>query len=130
MKTIIQILLTFALNALWQGTLIVGFAALGDWLLRGVAPRFRHYLWVVTLFACLIIPALSCLPARTAPTAPRISAASLGPIPVVTSRIITPGVEDVSNRQIVAEPQIRPRVALSRTVQRLSDYRSEEHTSE
>jgi hypothetical protein len=39
MKNIIQILLTFALNALWQGMLIVAFAALGDWLLRGVAPR-------------------------------------------------------------------------------------------
>jgi TonB family protein len=116
MKTIIQILLTFALNALWQGTLIVGFAALGDWLLRGVAPQFRHYLWVVTLFACLIIPALSYLPARTAPTAPRVSAAPLGPIPVVISRIITPGVEDVSSRERVAEPQVLPRVSLSRAV--------------
>jgi len=35
MKTVIQILLTLVLNALWQGTLVVGFAALGDWLLRG-----------------------------------------------------------------------------------------------
>jgi TonB family protein len=116
MKTIIQILLTFVLNALWQGTLIVGFAAVGDWLLRGVAPRFRHYLWVVTLLACLIIPALSCLPMATLTTAPKIASAPLGPIPVVTSRIITPGIEDVSNRLARAEPQVRPGFSLSRSV--------------
>src|SRR5436189_4324921 len=106
MKTIIQILLTFALNALWQGTLIVGFAALGDWVLRGVAPRFRHYLWVVTLFACLTIPALSCLPLARSNHAREIAIAPLGPIPVVTSRIITPGIEDVS-RSAVTEVQVR-----------------------
>jgi TonB family protein len=112
MKTTIQILLTFVLNALWQGTLIVGFAALGDWLLRGAAPRFRHYLWVVTLLGCLTIPALSCLPLATAPK----MSAPLGPIPVVTSRIITPGIEDVSSRLATAETQVRPGFSLARSV--------------
>src|SRR5580765_5098821 len=96
MKTFNQILLTFVLNALWQGTLIVGFAALGDLFLRRLTPRYRHYLWVVALFACLTIPALSCLPLLQSTAAAASSAAPLGPIPVVTSRIITPGVEDVS----------------------------------
>ena len=115
MKTFTQILLTFVLNALWQGTLIVGFAAIGDWLLRGIAPRVRHLLWVITLFACLIIPALSCLPQGGSPAAAQSSAAPLGPIPVVTSRIITPGVEDLSNRPLLS-PQVRPRLSFSRSV--------------
>ena len=116
MKTVIQILLTFVLNALWQGTLIVGFAALGDWLLRGVAPRFRHYLWVVTLLACLTIPVLSCLPLATSGTAPKVASAPLGPIPVVTSRIITPGVEDVSSGAATAEPRVRQGFSLARSL--------------
>src|SRR6185295_15261707 len=100
MKTEIQILLTFVLNALWQATLIVAFAAVADWVMRGVAPRFRHYLWVVTLFACLIIPALSCLPLSGSATAQQAALSPLGPIPVVTSRIITPGIEDATNRPV------------------------------
>jgi TonB family protein len=116
MKIVIQILLTFILNALWQGTLIVAFAALGDWLLRGVAPRYRHYLWVVTLLTCLTIPALSCLPLTMSASAPKIASAPLGPIPVVTSRIITPGVEDVSSPVRREAPQVRPGFSLSRTV--------------
>jgi TonB family protein len=115
MKTVIQILLTFVLNALWQGTLIVGFAALGDWLLRGAAPRYRHYLWVVSLLACLTVPALSCLPLATSSRAASISG-PLGPIPVVTSRIITPGIEDFSSPVRREEPQVRPRFSLSRSV--------------
>lgn len=115
MKTLIQILLTFVLNALWQGTLIVGFAAAGDWLLRGVAPRFRHYLWVVTLLACLIIPALSCLPLPSF-TAANTAGPPRGPIPVVTSRIITPGIDDVSDRPVRENSAARPRFSLSPSV--------------
>jgi TonB family protein len=116
MKTVTQILLTFILNALWQGTLIVGFAALADWLLRGVAPRFRHYLWVVTLFACLIIPALNCLPSSGSARTQQTATAPVGPIPVVTSRIITPGIEDATSRPVIDESPVRNRFSLSRSV--------------
>ena len=117
MKPVMQILLTFVLNALWQGTLIVAFAAAGDWLLRGVAPRFRHYLWVVTLLACLIVPALSCLPLVQSNTPPNGSAnASVGPVPVVTSRIITPGIEDVSHRVATNDLPVRTPFPMSRAI--------------
>ncbi len=116
MKTVMQLLLTFVLNALWQGTLIVAFAAAGDWLLRGVAPRFRHYLWVVTLLACLIIPALSCLPPVRSTTPTRVAGTTLGPIPVVTSRITTPGIEDVSGRAATSEVSVRTPFPVSRAV--------------
>jgi TonB family protein len=102
MKTTIQILLTFVLNASWQVTLLVGFAAMADWLLRGTAAGYRHYLWVLTLFACLIIPALSCLPAQELKALPGKTTATLEPTPIVTSRIITPGVEDASPNTLPA----------------------------
>lgn len=102
MKTTIQILLTFVLNASWQVTLLVGFAAIADWILRGVASRYRHYLWVLTLFACLFIPALSCLPAAELKALTGKTAATIEPIPIVTSRIITPGVEDARSNPLAA----------------------------
>jgi TonB family protein len=108
MRTTIQILLTFALNAAWQVTLVVGFAAVADRMLRSVAARYRHYLWVATLFACLIIPALSCLPPVEEATTPRSLAVTVEPIPIVTSRIITPGVEDARARPLPAVSVERP----------------------
>ena len=59
MKILEQMLLTFLLNASWQVSLIVTFAVVCDWLLRGVAARYRHLLWVMTLLACLAMPVLS-----------------------------------------------------------------------
>src|ERR1041385_4628679 len=126
MKTVMQLLLTFVLNASWQGALIVACAAAGDWMLRGAAPRFRHSLWVLTLLACLIIPALSCLPVARTTTAPGISNSPLGPIPVVTSRIITPGIEDVSSRPAVTDLTALSRFSVSRTVLAPAWVRSEE----
>jgi bla regulator protein blaR1 len=116
MKTVNQILLTFVLNALWQGTLIVAFAAVGDWLMRGVTPRFRHYLWVFTLLACLIVPALSCVPPAIGTATANVPSAPLGPVPIVTSRIITPGVEDAGSRRRVEEPPGRAGFSLSRSI--------------
>ncbi len=116
MKATTQILLTFVLNALWQGTLIVAFAALGDLMLRRVSPGYRHNLWVIALLACLIIPALSCLPlVQTNATAPSTQA-PLGPIPMVTSRIITPGVEDVSTSRLPDQPKVSESASLSRSL--------------
>jgi len=60
MKLVSQLLLTFLLNASWQIVLVAAFALLGDWLLRGTAARYRHWLWVVALLLSLTLPALSC----------------------------------------------------------------------
>ncbi|PYS62072.1 MAG: hypothetical protein DMF76_09660 [Acidobacteria bacterium] len=49
MRVIAQLVLTFLLNASWQIALLVAFAMLCDWLLRGLAARYRHSLWVITL---------------------------------------------------------------------------------
>jgi TonB family protein len=59
MKVVPQLLLTFLLNASWQIVLVAAFAALCDWLLRGTAARYRHGLWVATLFLALTVPLLS-----------------------------------------------------------------------
>lgn len=105
MRVIVQILLTFVLNASWQVTLIVAFAVACDRLLRGVTARYRHCLWVFTLIACLAVSALSCLTLGKAtnhsePQPQR----SLGPTPVVTARILTPGVEDATSGVPESQP--------------------------
>jgi TonB family protein len=95
MSSLEQVLLTFLLNASWQVSLIVTFAVVCDWLLRGVAARYRHWLWVATLVACLALPAVTCVRFATANTAPQTAAG--GARATVTSRILTPGVEIATN---------------------------------
>ena len=60
MRIVAQVLLTFLLNASWQVALIVAFAALGDWFLRGMAARYRHALWICALLLSVCLPVLSC----------------------------------------------------------------------
>jgi TonB family protein len=60
MKVVLQLLLTFLLNASWQIVLVAAFALLCDWLLRGTAARYRHGVWVAALLLSLALPALSC----------------------------------------------------------------------
>src|ERR1700738_3044648 len=59
MKVVAQLLLTFLLNASWQIALVVAFAAVCDWLLRGMLARYRHGLWIAALFLSLTVPLLS-----------------------------------------------------------------------
>lgn len=96
MKILEQMLLTFLLNAAWQVALIVAFAFACDWLLSGVTARYRHFLWVATLVACLVVPVIGGVRfARE--TMARQSAATPDSVPpTVTSRILTPGVEIAS----------------------------------
>jgi len=93
MRMFEQILLTFLLNASWQVSLIVTFAVVCDWLLRGVSARYRHVLWVLTLVACLALPVASCIRFARATSALQPSADPDIARPIVTSRILTPGVD-------------------------------------
>ena len=54
-------LLTFLLNSLWQIALIAGIAALGSWLLRDFAARYRHWLWVIALCLSFFVPTITSL---------------------------------------------------------------------
>lgn len=93
MKILEQFVLTFLLNAAWQVGLIVTFAFACDWLLRGVAAHYRHFLWVVTLLAALLLPVLSSVKFVRETLRTETSAAENLNRPIVTSRILTPGVE-------------------------------------
>ena len=114
MRLLTQAVLTFLLNAIWQATLVVAFAVLADWLLRGVAARYRHVLWIVTLLACITLPVISNsnlrkpVPGRN-PVASRSASG-----PVVITRIISPDVEiaDASDVQAVTstDAAAKPRV--------------------
>src|SRR6185295_9741898 len=93
MRLLTQVLLTFLLNAIWQVALIVAFAAFADWLLRGIVPRYRHALWIVTLLACITLPLFSVNALRKPVTVRNPVAAPIASGPVVLTRIITPDVE-------------------------------------
>jgi TonB family protein len=93
MRILEQMLLTFLLNASWQVSLIVTFAVVCDWLLRGVAARYRHLLWVTTLLACIAMPVLSSVRFARETVAQQSSTTQDFARPTVTSRILTPGVE-------------------------------------
>lgn len=97
MRIIGQLVLTFLLNASWQIALLVAFATLCDWLLRGLAARYRHSLWVITLVSCLVLPLLSCAPLTK--TLWRGQQANLGVTakPIVISRILSPDVEEIES---------------------------------
>lgn len=92
MRLLAQAVLTFLLNAIWQVALVVAFAALADWLLRGAAARYRHALWIVTLLTCMTLPVFS-LSALRKPGMVRKQADAPASGPVVITRIITPDVE-------------------------------------
>jgi beta-lactamase regulating signal transducer with metallopeptidase domain len=75
-ETISRTLLTFLLNALWQVPLAWAVAALACRLVPNGPARHRHAIWVASLGAALLLPALSVrLPNRStlelsAPAAP------------------------------------------------------------
>lgn len=54
-------LLNYVANALWQAPLLLGVAALAAWLLRPLGSRAQHRVWVLTLAAQTLLPALSLL---------------------------------------------------------------------
>lgn len=59
MTRIDGLVLTFALNALWQIPLAVLAGFLGDRLLARAPARLRHALWLAVLAACVFLPAAS-----------------------------------------------------------------------
>ena len=58
METISQWLLTFLSNALWQALVIMAAALCCDRLMRNASGRQRHFLWVVALVLCALVPLL------------------------------------------------------------------------
>lgn len=54
-----EFVLNFILNSLWQSAAIFAIAAIGAWLLRNAAARYRHTLWIAALTVCLVAPLLT-----------------------------------------------------------------------
>jgi beta-lactamase regulating signal transducer with metallopeptidase domain len=59
MRVVVQFLLTFLVNASWQIALIVAFAIVCCWILRGAAAWQKHAVWVSALVLSLGLPALT-----------------------------------------------------------------------
>lgn len=67
MRTGLQLVTTFILNAAWQVALVTALAFVGGWLLRNTSARYRHALWIVALVISVVLPAISTLSGRVAP---------------------------------------------------------------
>jgi len=59
MRALTQFLLPILLNASWQILLVVMFASLCAWLLRGTAAWHRHAVWLAALGLSICLPILS-----------------------------------------------------------------------
>src|SRR5437868_10283242 len=64
MRNIIQAVLTFLLNGVWQIAAVALFAVLGNYLLRSVT-RYRHIVWVASLALSLLLPLISSVAFQT-----------------------------------------------------------------
>jgi TonB family protein len=100
MRVIAQLVLTFLLNASWQIALLVAFATLCNWLLRGLAARYRHWLWVITLISCLVLPLLSCASLTKTLWRNQQTKTAAAAKPIVISRILSPDVEDIESSNV------------------------------
>jgi beta-lactamase regulating signal transducer with metallopeptidase domain len=97
--SVLPLVTTFLLNALWQVPAVVAAALLGDRLLRQVPGRLRHLFWLAVLAACLLLPALSLLPARAVPAA----------LPAVPQSLALPSKAAAPRPSLGETPQALPR---------------------
>jgi|RhiMethySRZTD1v2_1073278.scaffolds.fasta_scaffold32819_1 bla regulator protein blaR1 len=97
METISHWLLTFLSNALWQALVIVAAAVCCDRLMRNASGRQRHFLWVVALVLCVLLPLLGAAgPHREVAQTP--AARELTPGQVEAPASITPTPPPASTR--------------------------------
>jgi beta-lactamase regulating signal transducer with metallopeptidase domain len=64
MRNIMQAVLSFLLNSVWQIAAVALFAVLGNYLLRSVT-RYRHLVWVASLALSLLLPLISSVAFQT-----------------------------------------------------------------
>jgi bla regulator protein blaR1 len=87
METISQWLLTFLSNALWQALVVMAAALCCDRLMRNASGRQRHFLWVVALVLCALVPLLG----------------AAGPLREVEQ---TPAARELATGQVESSPSI------------------------
>lgn len=72
MRNIMQAVLTFLLNSVWQVAAVALFAVLGNYVLRSVT-RYRHIVWVASLALALLLPLISSMAFQTLETSPVVT---------------------------------------------------------
>jgi TonB family protein len=87
MHTAASLLLTYALNALWQLPLVFAAAWLAAKASRRAGPAFHHALWTAALFAEILLPALSVSPTQILQSALRWLASLRHTTPVLDARV-------------------------------------------
>jgi TonB family protein len=106
-----QLVLTFLLNASWQIALVVAFSAACDWLLRGMAARYRHGLWIAALGLAFVLPLLG--PARLIKTSlsPKSPPAEIATAPVFVTWVYSP---ELDSAEAPTRPDAPPPVEPAR----------------
>lgn len=72
MRNIMQAVLSFLLNSVWQVAAVTLFAVIGNYLLRSVT-RYRHIVWVASLALSLLLPLISSVAFQAFETSPVVS---------------------------------------------------------
>src|SRR5258706_11773971 len=72
MRNIMQAVLTFLLNGVWQIAAVALFSVLGSYLL-GSVTRYRHLVWVAALALSLLLPLISSVAFRPFEAPPAVS---------------------------------------------------------
>src|SRR6267143_1684987 len=118
MRTVVQLLVTFLLNAAWQIAVVSAVAAVCAWLLRSTAPWQRHAVWVAALVLSLGLPVASCsylvkalLGSAQQPAPVAAAPINIAPITLVQSEPAGP-TEKVESPSTFAPPQ--PRIETAR----------------
>src|SRR5216684_2643035 len=71
MRNIMQAVLTFLLNGVWQIAAVALFSVLGSYLL-GSVTRYRHLVWVTALALSLLLPLISSVAFRAFEAPPAV----------------------------------------------------------
>jgi beta-lactamase regulating signal transducer with metallopeptidase domain len=77
MERIDALVLTYAINVLWQAALVVAAGLLGERLLQRAPARLRYLLWVAVVAVAVILPLASLKSPGAVRTPPRGDAASV-----------------------------------------------------
>ena len=101
MRNIIQAVLTFLLNGVWQIAAVALFSVLGNYLLASVT-RYRHVVWVAALALSLLLPLISSAAFQTFETSPAVSHADqinqpLAIAPAALPELTRPAADSVSS---------------------------------
>ena len=93
MSSASEFILNFLVNSMWQIAAVWVLAALGTFLLRNCAAKYRHTVWFAALLFCLIAPVITAV--QIVPALP-VSSEAHSPAPVPALKTIADDTNDTA----------------------------------